>query len=192
MGNDSTSNALYAIGAIGSIIIAIIFAYTLAVILIFLPSVAVLDWVLILAVIFVALSMIAIYRDIGSKIPLVPLIVLIILEILATLILLNILFPFLTTFLDLATADLLVNWLFWILYLVAYVLIGYSIWMTRDQVGGIATISGIIFMIWGVANLLLNFISFGLPPSIWNQIWLAGITIVYLLAFIYFIKAIRS
>jgi hypothetical protein len=192
MGNDSTSNALYAIGAIGSLILTIIFAYTLAVVLLVLPSVAILEWVLILAVIFVAFSMLAIYRDVGSKIPLVPLIVLLILEILITLELLGLLFPMLLTFLDAATATLLVTWLFWLLYLIAYVLMGYSIWMTRDQVGGIASISGILFMIWGFANLLLRYISLGLPPSIWDQIWIAGVTIVYLFAFIYFIKAIRS
>ena len=190
MGNDSTSNTLYAIGAIGSLVLTIIFAYSLAVILIFLPSIAIFEWVLILAIIFVAFSMLAIYRDFRSKIPLVPLIVLILLEILETLLFLNLLFPFLLTFLDLATATLLVNWLFWILYLIAYLLIGFSIWMTRDQVGIIATISGIIFMIWGAVNLLFNFIS--LPPSLWDQLWLAGVTVVYLFAFIYFIQAIRS
>ncbi|MFX1300026.1 MAG: hypothetical protein ACFFAL_00775 [Promethearchaeota archaeon] len=192
MGNDSTSNALYAIGAIGSLIIAITFAYTLAIILISLPYVAIFEWVLILAVIFVAISMIAIYRDVGSKIPLVPLIVLIVLEILATLMIFGLLFPILTTFLDYATADLLINWLFWILYLIAYVLMGYSIWMTRDQIGVMASISGVLFMIWGVVNLVLNYMTFGFPPSLLDQIWLAGITIVYLVAFIYFIKAIRS
>ncbi len=192
MGNDSASNALYAIGAIGSLIISIIFAYTLAVVLLFLPSVDVLDWVLILAIIFVAISMLAIYRDVGSKIPLVPLIVLIILEILVTLMFTDFLFPFLMNFLDLATAILYVNWIFWILYLIAYVLMGYSIWMTRDQVGVIASISGILFMIWSIVNLVLSYMTFGALPSLLDQLWLAGITIVYLFAFIYFVKAIRS
>ncbi len=192
LGNDSISNALYAIGAVGSLILTIIFAYTLAINLILLPYVAIFEWVLVLAVIFIAFSMIAIYRDFGTKIPLIPLIILIIIEILATLLLADLLYPILLTFLDFATANLLVTWLGWILNLIAYILMGYSIWMTRNQIGVVASISGILFMIWGVVNLILNYMTFGAPPSIWDQAWLTGIIIVYLFAFIYFIKAIRS
>lgn len=192
MGKDSTSNVLYALGAIACLVLALIFAYNLAGEFLALPPVDLLNWGIILGIMLLAIALIGIYRDTGSKIPFIPLILLLILQILAILIQLDLLFPVLLAFLDMGTAIMLVTWLFRIFYLFAYLLIGYSIWMTRDKVGIMATLAGIIFMIWGFLHVILQYLADGGAVLIWLELWMAGITIVYLLGFIYFIMAIRS
>ncbi len=192
MGKDSISNSLFALAALGSLLVVIVFAFNWYSFLFALPSIAIIDWITILALIFVAIGIIALYRETGSKIPLIAVILLLILQILVILLQLGILFPLLLTILDASTANLYLSWIFWIFYLIIFLVIGYSIWMTRDEIGIIATLTGIIFMIWGVLYLLVGFLGYGQPVSIWTQIRFAGLIIAYLLAFIYFLKALRS
>ena len=192
MGKDTTNNVLFALGAIGSLLIVIVFAINLYSLLVAPLSVPFIDWITILALILVAIAIIGIYRETGRKIPLIAVILLLILQLLVILLQLNILFPLLLTFLDAATADLYLTWIFWIFYLIIYLVIGVSIWITRDEIGFIATITGIIFMIWSVLYLIFGFLGYGSPLSLWTQLRFAGLIIVYLLAFIYFIQALRK
>jgi hypothetical protein len=192
MGKDSINNVLFALGAIGCLILVILFGYNLYSLLFAAPFLPILDWVAVLALVFVALAIVALYRETGSFIPLIAMILLLVLQILVALLLLDILFPLLLTVLDFATANLYLSWLFWIFYLIIYLILGYSIWMTRDEIGITATLAGILFMIWGFLNLVLQFLTYGLPPSILNQVWLVGVVLVYLFGFIYFIMALRE
>jgi hypothetical protein len=106
--------------------------------------------------------------------------------------LLNILGPLLLSLPDPVTAELIIIWVMWILWIVAFLLAGISVWKTRDQIGGFATITAIIFMVWGFIRFVLRFLDYGLGPSIYDQLWFAGTFIIYLLALIYFILAIRN
>jgi hypothetical protein len=192
MGKDSLNNVLFALGVIGCLILAILFSYNIYLLLYALPYLLILDWVAVLALVLVALALIALYRETGSFLPLIAMILLLILQLLVTLLLLDILFPLLLTVWDMATANLYLSWLFWIFYLVIYLLIGYSFWLTRDDIGIIATLAGIIFMIWGILNLVLQFLTYGALPSILNQIWSVGVALVYFFGFLYFIMALRN
>ncbi len=192
MGKDSLNNGLFALGAIGSLLVVLVFAFNLYSFLFALPPVTLIDWITILALILVAIAIIAFYRETGKAVPLIAVILLLVLQILVILLQLNILFPLLLTILDPSTANLYLTWIFRIFYLIIFLVIGYSIWITRDEIGVIATLSGIIFMIWGVLYLILGFLADVLPSSIWTQLRMAGLIIVYLFAFIYFIKALRS
>ncbi|MFX1317831.1 MAG: hypothetical protein ACFE9D_10015 [Promethearchaeota archaeon] len=192
MGKDSTNNVLFALGAIGSLLVVIVFAFNLYSLLFAVPSVPILEWVTILALILVAIAIIGISRETGRKIPLIAVILLLILQLLVILLEFNILFPLLLTFLDAATANLYLSWIFWIFYLIIFLVIGFSIWITRDEIGIIATITGIIFMIWSVLYLIIGFLGYESPLPIWTQLRFAGLIIVYLLAFIYFVQALRK
>jgi hypothetical protein len=194
MGKDTTNNVLFALGAIGSIIIIIIFAYYFATHYIpFLPPLTdIMNWLNILAVIFVTLAIIALYRETGSILTLLAVILFLIQVILALLEILNILGPFILSLPDPITAELAVIWANWIIWLLAFLLLGYSIWMRRDEIGVIATITGILFMIWGFIRLILRFLDYGLGPSIYDQMWFIGTIIIFLFALIYFIMEIRS
>ncbi len=192
MGKDSTNNILFVLAALGSLLVVIVFAFNWYSLLFALPPNALIDWITVLALIFVAIGIIALYRETGSMIPLIAVILLFILQIIVILLQLGILFPLLLTILDPSTANLYLTWMFWIFYLVIFLAIGYSIWMTRDEIGIIATLTGIIFMIWGVLYLLVGFLGYGQPVSIWTQIRFAGLILAYLCAFIYFLKALRS
>lgn len=192
MGKDSTNNVLFALGAIGSLLVVIVFAFNLYSLLFAVPSVPILEWVTILALILVAIAIIGISRETGRKIPLIAVILLLILQLLVILLEFNILFPLLLTFLDAATANLYLSWIFWIFYLIIFLVIGFSIWITRDEIGIIATITGIIFMIWSVLYLIIGFLGYESPLPIWTQLRFAGLIVVYLLAFIYFVQALRK
>ena len=192
MGKDSLNNGLFALGAIGSLLVVIVFAFNLYSLLFALSTDPIIDWITILALILVAIAIIALYRETGSKLSLIAVILLLILQILVILLQLNILFPLLLTILDPSTANLYLSWIFWIFYLIIFLVIGYSIWMTRDKIGIIATLTGIIFIIWGILYLIIGFLGYGLPASIWTQLRFTGLIIAYLFAFIYFLKALRS
>ena len=83
---------------------------------------------------------------------------------------------------------------FWspILWIIAFLLAGYSVWKTREQIGGFAALAGIIFMVWGFVRFVLRFLDYGLGPSIYDQLWFVGTIIIYLIFCIYFILATRS
>ncbi len=192
MGKDTLNNVLFALGAIGCLILSILFFYNVYLLIYALPPVLILDWVAVLALVFLVLAIFGLYRETGNFLPLIAAILLLVLQILVALILLDILFPLLLTVLDFATANLYLSWLFWIFYLIIYVVLGYTIWLTRDDIGLIAMITGILFMIWGFVNLIIQFMNYGLPPSIWIQAWSMGVAIVYLFGFLYFVIALRK
>lgn len=192
MRRDSTNNILFGIGAIGSLILVMTNAFNLYVLLFVLPFVPLTAWIIVIGSFLVIIGIIALYRETGNKLSLIAVILYFVLQVLAILIQLDILFPILLTVLDFATAYLMLNWLFWIFYLIIYLLFGYTIWTTREEIGIMATLTSIILMIWGVLNLVIQFIEYGLPPSILTQLWMGGIVIVWLFAFIYFIMALRS
>ncbi len=186
MGKDRISDVLYAIGAAASLILG-----TVTVIYFFFPTFYVLGFVAFSSLIFIALGIIAIYHDSGNKISIISAIFFV-LAILASYRIFDVLFQLLLQFLDYDTMELVVNWFIWMLWLVTYLLFGVSIWLTHNQVGSIAKIAGVVFMIWAVVELVLHFLGFGLILSIWHLMRLAGMVIIYLFAFIYFIAAIRS
>lgn len=193
MGKDTTSNVLYALGAIGSILLVIVAAYSLSTHFFVLPDYTfMLSWVNVLALILVGLAFLGIYRDIESFIPILTIIFFLIPAIISALGLLNILGPLILTLPDPVTAELALIWATWIIWIIAFLLAGYSVWMTREQIGGFATIAGIIFMIWGFIRFALRFLDYGLGPSIYDQLWFVGTIIIYLIACVYFILAIRS
>ena len=152
----------------------------------------ILGYVVVLGSLLVVIGIIALYRETGIKLLLIAVILYLVLQMLAIMNLIGILFGMLLTFLDYNTANLMLNWIFWIFYMIIYVIVGYAIWTTRDEIGIIATLTGIIFMIWGVLNLVVQFIGYGISPSIWDQIWLTGLVIAWLFALIYFIMALRN
>jgi len=192
MGKDSTNNILFGLGAIGTLILVMVNAYMLYALLVFLPLFPFVGWVIVLGSISVVIGIIALFRETGIKLLIVAVILYLVLQILVIMNLLGVLFSILLTVLDYNTANLMLNWIFWIFYMIIYLVVGYAIWTTRDEIGIIATLTGIILMIWGVINLILQFIGYGISPSIWDQIWLTGLVIVWLFAFIYFIMAIRN
>ena len=192
MGKDSTNNILFGLGAIGALILVMINAYMLYALLLSLSPSDILGYVVVLGSLLVVIGIIALYRETGIKLLLIAVILYLVLQILAIMNLIGILFGILLTFLDYNTANLMLNWIFWIFYMIIYVIVGYAIWTTRDEIGIIATLTGIIFMIWGVLNLVVQFIGYGISPSIWDQIWLTGLVIAWLFALIYFIMALRN
>ena len=193
MGKDSTSNVLYILGALGSILLVIIAAYYLSTHFFTLPDYTfITGWVNVLAVILVAFAFLGIYRDFGSIVPIIAMIFFLISQIIPTLALLNILGPFILTLPDPVTAELALIWASYIIWIIAFLLAGFSVYMSRGEVGGVATIAGIIFMIWGFIRFVLRYLDLGLGPSIYDQLWFAGVIIIYIIAFVYFLLAMRS
>ncbi|MFX0168989.1 MAG: hypothetical protein ACFE89_06450 [Candidatus Hodarchaeota archaeon] len=192
MGKDSTTNILFGIGTIGALILLIANAFVLYSLLFALPSVAIMGWIVVLGSILVILGLTGLYRQTENKSLLIAIILYLILQILIILIQFDILFPLLVPIMGFDTANRMLNWIFWIFYLLIYLIFGYNAWTTRDDIGIIASITGILLMAWSVLNLVFQFIEYGVPPSIWSQIWAAGLVIVWLFIFIYFIKAFRD
>lgn len=192
MGKDSTNNILYGLGAIGSLILVMINAYMLFAMLLSLFLSEIVRWTVVLGSILVVIGILALYRETGIKLLLIVVILYLVMEILVIMNLLGVLYGILLTFLDYSTANLMLNWLFWIFYLIIYTIVGYAIWTTRDEIGIIAIPTGLLLMLWGIINLVLQYLGYGISPSIWDQIWLTGLVIVWLFAFIYFIQAIRT
>jgi hypothetical protein len=193
MGKDSTNNVLFVLGAIGSLLLIIIGAYSLATHYMILPDYTdIFNWLNLLAIFLVVLAILAVYRELGGIIPILAMILFLIQAILSLLGLLNILYPFILSLPDPVTAELAFIWATWIIWLLGFLLLGLSVWWRRDDVGGIATIAGILFMIWGVVRLILRFLDYGMGASIYDQMWFVGTIIIYLLAMIYFIMEMRS
>lgn len=192
MGKDSTNNILFALGAFGSLILVMINAYMLYAMLLSLYLSEIIRWTIVLGSILVAIGILALYRETGIKFLLIAVILYLVMEILVIMNLLGVLYGILLTFLDYNTANLMLNWIFWIFYLIIYMIVGYAIWTTRDEIGIIATPTGLLLMIWGIINLVLQYLGYGISPSIWDQIWLTGLVIVWLFAFIYFFMEMRS
>jgi hypothetical protein len=182
MSQDTTSNVWYILGVIGSVLYVIAAAYLLATHFMTLPDyILIMDWVANFGLILFALAFVGIYRDIDNFIPIFALIFFLIVAIIAALVRLGIL-----------VAELVPFWAIWIILIVAFLLAGFSVWKTQDQIGGFAKITAIIFIIWGFIQAVLRFLDYGLGPSIYDQLLFAGTIIIYLIAFIYFIRAIRS
>lgn len=192
MGKDSTNNILFALGAFGSLILVMINAYMLYAMLLSLYLSEIIRWTIVLGSILVAIGILALYRETGIKFLLIAVILYLVMEILVIMNLLGVLYEILLTFLDYNTANLMLNWIFWIFYLIIYMIVGYAIWTTRDEIGIIAAPTGLLLMIWGIINLVLQYLGYGISPSIWDQIWLTGLVIVWLFAFIYFLMEMRS
>ncbi len=192
MGKDSTNNILFGLGAIGSLILVMINAYMLYAMLLSLYISEIVSWTVVLGSILVVIGILALYRETGMKFLLIAVILYLVMEILVIMNLLGVLYGILLTFLDYNTANLILNWLFWIFYMIIYIIIGYAIWTTRDEISIIAAPTGLLIMIWGIINLVLQYLGYGISPSVWDQIWLTGLVIVWLFAFIYFIMAMRN
>ena len=192
MGKDSTSNVLYALGVIGSILYAIIAAYYLATHFIVLPDYSSFtEWVVFLGLILFALAFVGIYRDIDSFVPIIAMIFFLIAAMFSALVLLNILGPFLLTLPDPVAAELAILWALRIIYMIAFLFAGLSAWKTQEQIGGFAKVTAIILMIWGFIRLVLRHLDYGLGPTVYDQLMFAGSVIIFLIASIYFILMIR-
>jgi hypothetical protein len=189
---DTTSNVLYVLGVIGSILIVIIAAYYLAAQFIVLPEYSYFtEWVVHIGLILLALAFLGIYRDIDSSVPILAMISFLTAAIISALALLNMFGSFFLSQPDPVAVELALLWALQIIYLIAFILAGLSVWKTQEQIGGSAKVIAIIFMIWGFIRLVLRFLDYGLGPTIYDQLMFAGPIIVYLVAGIYFILMIR-
>ncbi|MHA2002902.1 MAG: hypothetical protein ACW975_02395 [Candidatus Thorarchaeota archaeon] len=192
MSKDTTSNVLYVLGVIGSILIVIIAAYYLAAQFIVLPEYSYFtEWVVHIGLILLALAFLGIYRDIDSSVPILAMISFLTAAIISALALLNMFGSFFLSQPDPVAVELALLWALQIIYLIAFILAGLSVWKTQEQIGGSAKVIAIIFMIWGFIRLVLRFLDYGLGPTIYDQLMFAGPIIVYLVAGIYFILMIR-
>ncbi len=91
-----------------------------------------------------------------------------------------------------ATADWVLAWTFWILWVFVFLFFGLSMWVTRDEIGRVATIVGVVLVVWGWLQLVLQFFSHGVQASIFHFCWVLGSLLVYLLVLIYFTSASRK
>lgn len=182
MGKDSTNNILFLLGAIGSILVVGIASYYLATHY-GVPSdfAYYTEWINVFANILAALAIFAIYRETENYIPLIAAILAFVQVITAILLILGIL-----------VGGLELTWMIWIIALITTLLIGFSFWITRDEIGSFAAIAGIIFMIWAFVRLVIRYLDYGLGPTIYDQLWFAGTIVTALVAAIYFILAYRS
>jgi hypothetical protein len=182
MGKDSANNILFLLGAISNIIVIGIAAYFLATHYLVLPDyILIANWINVLAIFLLALAVFAIYRETENYIPLIAMILTFITAIIGSLQLLGIL-----------VGGIELTWAIWIFSLITTLLIGFVFWMTREQIGSFAALTGIITMIWAIIRLILRVLDYGLGPSIYDQLWFVGTIVISLFAAIYFILAYRS
>ncbi|MHA2143188.1 MAG: hypothetical protein ACXADD_17050, partial [Candidatus Thorarchaeota archaeon] len=175
------------------ILYIVIAAYYLATYPIVLPEYSFFTEVVVhLGLILFALAFLGIYRDIDSSVPILAMIFFLIAAITSTLALLNMIGPFLLTLPDPSAAELTLIWVLRLIYVIAFLLAGLSVWKTQDQIGGFTTVTAVILMIWGFIRLILGFLDYGVGPSIYVQLLFAGTIIIHLIAGIYFIRAMRS
>ena len=138
MGKDSTNNILFLLGALSSILVIGIATYYLATHYMVLPDYTpITNCINVFGNILAALAIFAIYRETKNYIPLIAVILVFIQVIISSLQILGIL-----------VGGIELTWAIWITALITTLLIGYSFWMTREQIGSFAAITGIVFMIW--------------------------------------------
>ncbi|MFW9807709.1 MAG: hypothetical protein ACFFFK_13365 [Candidatus Thorarchaeota archaeon] len=175
MGKDSTSNYLYILGIIGSIMIVVNSIIHLAISL----EVTLLNRFLFAGgYILVGLAFIALYRDFDNYIPLLVTILWILMSFQPWVVLFALGNP---------------NLVSMSMYLILFLLMGYCIYLFREPIGSFATLVGIIVLIWALVQFGIRYIVLmGGLDTLLQQIWLALWGVVFFFVLIYFYFALRS
>ncbi len=205
MEKNSLNRMLFLLGALGSMLLVIEAAYYLIAFYLPLPDFAtIFGWLNVCALIMIAFAIISIRRKTERLVPLLTIIFLFIQVVFNTLRLLNILRPLMISFITEnfflvtywqppsipVTADWIIAWLDWILWLGAFLFLGYSVKVSQEDIGDFARLSGLIIMPWGVVQWIFRFFDYGLGPSILDIVVLTGMITIFLLIFSYFILMI--
>lgn len=175
MGKDSTSNILYILGIIGSIMLVVNMIIHLAISL----DVTLINQGLMAGgYILVGVAFIALYRDFKNYIPLLVTIIWILMSFQ----------PWVALF-ALGTPNLVSM----SMYLLLFLLMGYCIYLFREPIESVATLVSIILIIWAFVQFGIRYLLLvgGLDPLL-QQIWLALGGIVFFFTLIYFYFALRS
>ena len=175
MGKDSTSNILYILGIIGSIMVVVNMIIHLAISL----DVTLLNRGLLAGgYILVGVAFIALYRDFDNYIPLLVTIIWI----------LQSFQPWVALF-SLGTPNLVSM----SMYLLVYLLMGYCIYLFREPIGSVATLVSILLIIWAFVQFAMRciwlFVGF---DSLLQLLGLVGMGIAFFFVLIYFYFALRS
>lgn len=127
--------------------------------------------------VLVGVAFIALYRDFGSYIPL----------------LVTIMWPLLQV-VGLSVAPVLgtPNLVNMSMYLITFLLMGYSVYLFREPIGAFATLASIIFIIWGFGQFVVKSLHLGVSDPTLDLVNWAGFALVFFIALVYFILAMRS
>ncbi|MFW9787414.1 MAG: hypothetical protein ACFFE2_08410 [Candidatus Thorarchaeota archaeon] len=184
MGKDRTSNILYGLGIIGGIMFLIGGAYILISGFVWAGTELLpIDRVLMASgSIIASFAYLGIYRDTESYIPIIPFLFFNLYQIIGML-----LQPYLH--LGYFTPAYLVNWS---IMLIAFGFAGYSFYMTREKVGVVALIAGILFIIWAFLRIGVGYGVAVTEDLFFYQLRSVAETILGIVKLVYFILAIRT
>ncbi|MFX1263424.1 MAG: hypothetical protein ACFFAZ_15190 [Promethearchaeota archaeon] len=180
MGKDSTSDILYILGLIGCIMVLVntvieLQEWTLAAS--FVAADLLNRFLMGGGFVLVGVGFIGIYRDSGSYVPL----------------LVTVMWPLGQVVSILAsslTSD--PNYVYLGMLLIVFLLMGYSVYLFREPIGSFATLASIVFIGWAFGQLIIRFLD-PTGTDLFNlQIYWSGQGIIFFIALVYFILAIRS
>jgi len=127
--------------------------------------------------VLVGVGFIGLYRDFGSYVPL----------------LVTIMWPLLQV-VGLLTSPIVgsPNYVYVSMILIVFLLMGYSVYLFREPIGSFAMLASIVFIVWAFGQLAITFLGMTWTDLFSAQIYWSGQAIVFFIALVYFILAMRS
>ncbi|MFX1606129.1 MAG: hypothetical protein ACFFDD_09490 [Promethearchaeota archaeon] len=185
MGKDRTSNILYGVGIVGGIMGLLGGAYILIGGIVWHGTELVPFDRVLLAVggVLGSIAYLGLYRDTGSYIPIIPFLFSNLYQIIGLLLLQ----PYIH--LGYFTPAYLVLWSFTLL---SFGCAGYSFYMTRDEIGMVALIAGILFIIWAFLRIGVAYVIAETEDLFFYQLRAVGDTILTIASLAYFTLALRT
>ncbi|MFW9849409.1 MAG: hypothetical protein ACFFF4_09720 [Candidatus Thorarchaeota archaeon] len=183
MGKDSKSNALYLLGAIGSVMSAIAGIYLILSGEVFAGTANItIDRILLaLGSVLFSIGLLGFYRDYKTYVPIIPFLAFNLYQIIGIM-----LQPYLH--LGYFTPAHLVTWS---IMFVAFAFTGYTFYLTREKIGGFAIIAAVINVIYAIVRIPITFMVVDTELLFYYQVRSAVESFIFIVVMIMFILAIR-